>query len=274
MQNNKNIFFGLIIFVAGSLFGGGAYVAYFKKSKIQNNPIQETIQEIVTSVPSTIPVMPPCPIMQAPDGSMVPVCPVAIGLPPDMANMRIEEINPVEILNRNTSPLLSFGTGTTTMKKATPWNDILIAESGSPFASLRNARYTMWPYPGEVALKETYIILPDTYDPIFPGYSDKQFIESTDGTKHIMIYLRHKKSTDVGADAKIFIQSPATTSAQDQRLTLFESTNNEAYFSIVTRGQEVIVEVSFTISPNMSPELLALARKELLHAVENMEIIW
>lgn len=260
------------MFVAGALFGGGVYIAYIKKSGTQNNPAQET----VAITPLAQPIDPACTTMRAPDGSMVPVCPVTAVLPPDMENVRVEEINPARILNlnRDVPPILSSGTGTTTMKKATPFNDILIAETGSPYATMRNARYTVWPYPGEVALKETYIILPDIYDPVFPGYSDKQFIESMDGTKHIMIYLRHKQNTDVGADAKIFIQSPATTSEQDQRLTLFESNNNEAYFSKVANGKEVIVEVSFTTPSNISPELSAIARKELIHAVENMEIIW
>lgn len=276
MQNNKNIFLGLVVLVAVIIVGGWVYIPHINKSKTQNNTVQET--------PPTIPAVetatPPCPVMRAPDGSMVPVCaPTLVMFPPGMENIRVEEINPTSIvsLNRDIPPLLSSGTGTTTMKKATPWNDILIAETGSPYAVLRNARYTTWPYPGEVALKEVYIILPDMYDPIFPGYSDKQFIESMDGTKHVMIYLRHKQSTGIGADAKIFVQSPMATNEDeypDRRLRLFESTNKENYFSIIANGKEVIVEVSFTIPPNISPELFALARKELLRAVENMEIIW
>lgn len=280
MQNNKNIFLGLVILVVIIVAGGLVYIPYVNKSKTQNNTAQEITQETVTAVSLTGTATPPCPLMRAPDGSMVPVCaPTLVMFPPGMENVRVEEINPTSIvnLNRNIPAILSSGTGTTTMKKATPWNDILIAESGSPYVTLRNARYTTWPYPGEVALKEVYIILPDIYDPIFPGYSDKQFIESMDGTKHIMIYLRHKESTDIGADAKIFVQSPIATNEDarpDGRLVLFESNNKETYFSKIANGKEVIVEVSFTTPSNISPELSAVARKELLHAVENMEIIW
>lgn len=276
MRNNKNIFLGLVILVVIIVASGWVYIPYVNKSKTQNN----TAQEISPTIPTVGTVTPPCPVMPTPDGSMVPVCaPTLVMFPPGMENIRVEEINPTSIvnLNRNIPAILSSGTGTTTMKKATPWNDILIAETGSPYATLRNARYTMWPYPGEIALKEVYIILPDTYDPIFPGYSDKQFIESMDGTKHVMIYLRHKESTDIGADAKIFVQSPIATNEDarpDGRLVLFESNNRETYFSKIANGKEVIVEVSFTTPSNISPELSAVARKELLHAVENMEIIW
>ena len=257
-----------------SMVGGVVYIAQVNKNTIQNNTIQET----ATNIPSTEPATPSCTMMRAPDGSMIPVCtPIVTVFPPDMANMRAEEINPIHTLNRNEPSIVSAGKGTTTMAKATPFNDILIAESGSPYATLRNARYVMWPYPGEIALKEVYLILPDMYDPIFPGYSNKQFIESMDGTKHIMIYLRHKQSTDIGADAQIFIQSPITTNGDDHPgrvLILFESNEREAYFSRVANGQEVIVEVSFMTLPSISPELSALARAELLRAVGNMEIIW
>lgn len=277
MQNNKNIFFGLAVLAVVGAVGGGVYVARFNNNGAQDKIVQETPPTLPAAGTAT----PPFTMMRAPDGSMVPVYNLNTEVPPPDAEgvviaqpLLILDPNRIPGSNGNMPAVFSAGTGTTTMKKETPFNDILIAESGSPYASLRNARYTIWPYPGEVALKEAYIILPDMYDPIFPGYSDKQFIESMDGTKHVIIYLRHKQSTGVGSDARIFVQSPITTDQQDHPLALFESTSKENYFSIVANGKEVIVEVSFTIPPNISPELFALARKELLRAVENMEIIW
>jgi hypothetical protein len=174
----------------------------------------------------------------------------------------------------NISSLISAGTGTTTLNKATPFNDILIAETGSPYASLRNARYTVWPYPGEIPLQEIYLILPDVYEPIFSGYSNKQFLESMDGGKHVVIHLRHKQSTDIGPDAHIFIQSPINADDLDHSITLIESTKLGAVYSIVSKNKEVILEVTFSENSELSPDLLHSARAELLRSIMNIEIIF
>lgn len=252
MKISRSIF-ALGILTTVIALSGGAYILYSNNAVTQNNAPEELA--IDASLGTGTPPCSPC----APEGIA-----------------RIEQLSPEQILNDlngGAGALVSAGVGTTTVKRATPFNDILIAESGSPYATLRNARYTVWPYPGEIALKEVYIILPDTYTPIFPGYSNKQFIESADGTKHIAIYLRHRESTATGADAKIFVQSPIATNAPDQQLTLFEANETEAYFSLVAHGQIVIIEVSFAAS-GLSREHAAVAWQDLLRAIEGMEIVW
>lgn len=169
------------------------------------------------------------------------------------------------------SSLLSAGTGTTTMSVRSPYNDILIAETGSEYATLRNARYTTWPYPGEVRFKEVYLVLPDEYDPVFPGYSNNQFVVSSDGTKQVKLYLRHKQSTSVGADAEVYIQSPIETDEADHPMMLIESSGAGAVYSLVRKGEEVLVEVSYKREATPS---IASARAALLRAIEAMELVW
>jgi len=202
------------------------------------------------------------PLVRAPDGTLVQVHTIS----------PLGEITSLD-LNHTALPI-SMGTGTTTLNKATPFNDILIAETGSQYATLRNARYTVWPYPGEIPIKQIYIILPDVYEPIFSGYSDKQFLESMDGTKHVVIHLRHKQQAEIGPDAHIFVQSPITTDDAPHPLTLLESTNSGAVYSIVANNKEVLIEVTFSSSTSLSTELSRIAHTELLRAVTNMEIIW
>lgn len=180
--------------------------------------------------------------------------------------------NPLSMLRPAT--LLSAGTGTTTLRSKTPFNDILIAESGSEFASLRNARYSMWPYPGEIRFKEIYLILPDAYEPVFPGYSNNQFIVSSDGTKQVMLYLRNSANTGVGADTEVYVQAPIPTDEADQPMTLLESANTGATYSIIKGGEEVLIEIRYKAGVGSSPQQLFLARAELLRAIEKMEIIW
>jgi hypothetical protein len=132
----------------------------------------------------------------------------------------------------------------------------------------------MWPLPGEILFKEIYLILPDVYTPISPGYSNEQFIVSADGTKQVMLHLRHKENTDMGADTKVFIQAPVTTDEADHAMTAIESTTGGATYSLVTKGQEVIVEVTYLKAAGISAEHSTSAHEELLRAIEKMEIIW
>lgn len=270
MKNSKIIFFALIALITVIVVGETTHLVLLKNHQSQKTQTREN----ASSATTTKIVEAPCVLQRAPDGNMVPVCmPQAlhvVDMPQVFAVPNIIQGSPG---GGNEVSLATLGNGTTTMKKATPFNDILIAESGSPYATLRNARYTIWPYPGDVALKEVYLVLPDAYDPIFSGYSNKQLIEF-DGTKNIMLYLRHKQSTGVGADARIFIESPTATNEEDHPLKLFDSTDTWAGFSVITKGQEVIIEVIFASPQSISPDLFGVARKELLGAVENMEIIW
>lgn len=270
LKDKRNILRTLAFMVIIAL-GVVLYFIYTQRS----SSAEKQAPQILTRDPSPEASSTPCVVQRAPDGSMVPVC------MPNALSVRLGE--PIRIVpgpespsfNQETPGLVSAGTGTTTLKKTTPFNDILIAETGSPYATLRNARYTMWPYPGEVAFKEVYIMLPDAYEPIFPGYSNDQFIEASEGMKHIMIYLRYKQSAEIGSDTKIFVQSPITTDASDHPLTLFESTNTTQSFSLVSKGKEAIVEVTFTTPLTAtSSDSLRLARKELLQDVEHVELVW
>lgn len=170
--------------------------------------------------------------------------------------------------------LLSAGTGTTTLTKNTPFNDVLIAETGSPFASLRNARYSMWPYPGEIRFKEIYLVLPDVYEPIFPGYSNNQFIVSSDGTKQVKLYLRNTRSTDIGADTEVYIQTPIQTDEADHPLMQIDVSASGATYSMVAKGEEVLIEITYNKSPSLSQDRLTYAHNALFSAIEQMEIIW
>ncbi len=170
--------------------------------------------------------------------------------------------------------LLTSGTGTTTLNKATPLNDILIAETGSEYASLRNARYTEWPYPGDIPFKEIYFVLPDVYTPIFSGYSNNQFLVSSDGSKHILIRLRHSQSTDVGSNVSVTVQSPLESDEADHPLEVIDSSAGGAVYSVVKNHQEVLVEVIFFPVPSVPQEVLRTARAALLEGVSHMEITW
>lgn len=180
----------------------------------------------------------------------------------------------VTLIPGGPGPLLSAGTGTTTLRAQTPFNDILIAETGSEYATLRNARYSMWPYPGEIRFKEIYIVLPEVYEPVFPGYSNDQFTVTSDGQKQVVLYLRHQKSVSVGADTEVFIQAPIQTDEAEHPMTLLESSDAGAVYSLITKGEEVLVEVTYKRTAGLSVGEASSARTELLRAIERMEVVW
>ena len=254
-----------IAFAAAALaLGEGVYINYLKV----NTPLAVTeVAPLRGIATTTVQQANTCPLVRAPDGTMVKICPVSIEMP------LIQNI-PDQIISTRTPTLLSVGTGTTTFKKETPLNDILVAETGSQYGLLRNARYNMWPYPNEVLFKEIYVVLPEAYEPIFSGYSNHQFIVSSDGVKHVMLYLRSKQSGDVGADARVYIQSPVTTDESDHALTLVESNQGGAVYSKVVNGREVIVEVTFTVPSGGTALQFSAIHAELLRAVSSMEISW
>jgi hypothetical protein len=201
-----------------------------------------------------------------PTSSSQVLTPLGVG---DPAMLPVAEI--VTGIPGGPGPLLSAGTGTTTLRAKSPFNDILIAETGSEYASLRNARYSMWPYPGEIRFKEVYIILPDVYEPIFPGYSDNQFVISSDGQKQVVLYLRHKGSLRVGADVEVYVQAPIETDEGDHPMTLLESSDSGAVYSLVQKSEEVLVEVMYKARSDPSQ---ASARAALLSAIEGIELEW
>ena len=266
MKNNKKIYIVLSIMVTVIALGEAAYIIRTKDSRMQNGNIQKDLSVATTTEKTKN----PCSLARAPDGTMVTLCEpslaVVMAVPTSIPGLP-SDINPNQVF------LPTSGTGTTTLKKATPLNDILIAETASPYASLRNARYTVWPYPGDSVFKEIYLVLPDIYDPIFSGYSNKQFIEF-DGIKNTIIYLRHKESTGVGPDVRILIESPTATNEQDHPLKLFDRNDSWAGFSVVARGKEAVVEVVFTTPAGLSLDKEASAQTEILRAVANMEIVW
>ncbi len=180
----------------------------------------------------------------------------------------------VTLIPGGPGPLLSAGTGTTTLRAQTPFNDILIAETGSEYATLRNARYSMWPYPGEIRFKEIYIVLPDVYEPVFPGYSNDQFTVTSDGQKQVVLYLRHQKSVSVGADTEVYIQAPIQTDEAEHPMTLLESSEAGAVYSVIAKGEEVLVEVTYKRAVGLSSGEASSARAELLRAIERMELVW
>lgn len=291
MLIGKKILIGAMLCIIIIGFGAGTYAIGLNQGReqefLKREPQISDVVGITSNIPPFPPPYPPCPLRQAPDGSFVPVCNIVtdiqMPIPPDeIVYVSPDKIKITEVLEGETlqipssgvSNILSAGMGTTTLNKKTPLNDILIAETGSPYASLRNARYTTWPYPGEIPIKQVYLILPEIYEPIFPGYSNHQLVELPDGSKHILIHLRHKESSYIGADARIFIQSPSPTSETDHPLTQFDSTESWTGFSIVSKRQEVIVEVFFSEQPVVPPPFASTARQELLESVKRMEIIW
>ncbi len=263
MRHYKNIFIIVGIIVTGVALGAVAHRVFFKdyQKQIPSEAVSDTPSEAVKTSP--------CVPSRAPDGSIAQVC------QPTLIRMDVPlEMTPRPPLLSSVGPsLVTSGTGTTTLKKATPFNDVLIAESGSPYAGMRNARYTMWPYPGEIAFKEVYLVLPDLYEPLFSGYSNKQFVE-IGGEKNIMLYVRRGSSAGIGADARILISSPTVTDEKDHPLELFDSTDSWEGFSFVSNGEEVVVEIILTPSLGASPEEQNKVRAELAYAVERMEIIW
>lgn len=180
---------------------------------------------------------------------------------------------PLSLSSQDTT-LLSAGSGTTTRNDLTPLNDLLFAETASPYASLRNVRYKQEPYPGTTVFKEIYLVLPDAYTPLFTGYSQRQLIVSVDGSSQVPIALRHKGSLGTGADVRITIQSPVETDESDHALSKIDSSAGGAVYSIVEGGKEVIIEVVYTSAPNVPLELLAASRAELLADIEHIEVLW
>lgn len=170
--------------------------------------------------------------------------------------------------------LLAAGTGTTTQHNATPFNDLLIAGTGSPYGGLRNARYTQEPYPGSNAFKEIYLVLPDAYTPIFSGYSDRQLIVSSDGSTQVPIVLRHRGNLGTGGDVHISIQSPVETDEAPHSITEIDSSAGGAVFSLVQGGKEVIVEVVYAPAPNVPTDMLQASRAQLIEEIGKMEILW
>jgi hypothetical protein len=201
----------------------------------------------------------------------------SVDCPPGMPNCMPAPL-PVSIIATDASiapgPILSAGRGTTTLSPRTPYNDVLIAETGSEFASLRNARYTTWPYPGEIRFKEVYLVLPDAYEPIFPGYSNEQFLVTSDGEKQVKLYLKQQGSATLGADADIYVQSPIATDEADHPLASVETSNTGAIYSLVKRGEEVLIEVNFRPTTGVAQDAIASARAELSRAIERIELEW
>lgn len=265
MKRYKSTFIIVGILAVGIALGAVVRGAFLKDRQTPSEKPSETISKATNETLSAG----PCASVRAPDGNITQVCPVA--LPPSMAPLGVVPALP--FLNNAWPSLVTAGTGTTTLKQATPFNDILIAESGSPYVGMRNARYTMWPYPGEIPFKEVYLVLPDSYGPLFPGYSNKQFAE-IGGTKNIMLYVRRGGSTGTGADARILISAPTATEEKDHPLELFDSTDLWEGFSLVSKGQEVVVEIILSPSLSTSPEVQNTVRTELTRAVLGMEIIW
>lgn len=247
--------------IAGVLMAGVALGVWARDAFLRGRQMPVKITSETTKTPSCAP-------MRAPDGSVTEVCPVEI-IPGSFPSgvLHLPSLGRVDPL------LVSTGIGTTTLKKETPFNDILIAESGSPYVGLRNARYTMWPYPGESPFKEVYLRLPDSYELLFPGYSNKQFVEFGD-TKNIILYLRHTSSAGVGADARIIVNTPTATNDKDHLLGSFDMADLWEGFSFVSKGQEVVVEIVLSPSLDASPEMKNIIRTELARAVLEMEIIW
>lgn len=267
MRRYKNIFIIVGIIVTGVALGAVAHRVFFKDYQIQIP--SETVGKTAGGTASETVKTSPCVPGRAPDGSIAQVCPPTL-IRRDLPLGVVQEIHPLGGVGLS---LVTAGTGTTTLKKTTPFNDILIAESGSPYAGMRNARYTMWPYPGEIAFKEVYLVLPDSYEPLFSGYSNKQFVE-IGGEKNIMLYVRRGASTGIGADARVLISSPTVTNEKDHPLELFDSTDSWEGFSLVSNGEEVVVEIILTPALGASSEVQNTVRVELAHAVEGMEIIW
>ena len=89
-----------------------------------------------------------------------------------------------------------------------------------------------------------------------------------------MLYLRHKESADVGADTRVFVQSPVTTDDADHPLTELESDNGGAIYSLVKNRQEILVEITYISTASSSIEAFRPARAELLRHIAQMEIIW
>ncbi len=222
---------------------------------------------------------PSCTFQPGPDGKIVSVCEVGPLSPVPTVSSGVQGLDGMPIVNNTTlssvrPQLLSAGRGTTTLTPNTPYNDVLIAETGSEFASLRNARYTMSPYPGQVKFKEIYLVLPDVYTPIFPGYSNNQFVVSQDGTNQVMLYLQHAENTGMGADTQVYVESPVTTDEADHPMMMLETSSSGVVYSVVKNQEEVIVEVSYKASAGVSAEQLSSAHRDLLHAIEQMEVVW
>lgn len=249
------------IFAIVIVLGVVAQGTFLKDRQTPSETISKTTVETVKTDP--------CVPGRAPDGSIAQICSPTM-VPRGMPLGVVQILTPLGGAN---SSLVTAGTGTTTLKKATPFNDILIAESGSPYAGMRNARYTTWPYPGEIPFKEVYFVLPDSYRLLFPGYSNKQFIE-IGGTKNIMLYVRHDPSANIGADARILVGAPTATDEKDHPLELFDATDSWEGFSLVSKGQEVVVEIILTPFPGSSWEIQNTVRAELTRAILGMEIVW
>ena len=170
--------------------------------------------------------------------------------------------------------LLAAGNGTTTQNNATPFNDLLIVGTDSPYATLRNARYIQQPYPSTSAFKEIYLLLPDAYTPIFSGYSDRQLIVSSDGSTQVPVVLRHRGNLGTGGDVHITIQSPVETDEAPHAITKIDSSAGGAVFSLVQDGKEVIVEVVYAPAPNVPTDMLQTSRAQLIEEIGRMEIRW
>lgn len=167
--------------------------------------------------------------------------------------------------------ILLVGQATTTTRPGLR-NDIFIGDTQTYPNS--TARYHFMPYPGDVTIKSAYFLLPDFYSIPDQGYQSDPYVVSADGTKNIILHLRHQNNVSTDTDATITIQSPIVTTDVDHSMTLVESTIPSSVFSLVQNGKEALIEVTYTPKGVLTEKEAEYARQKLDETILNSRIYW
>ena len=130
------------------------------------------------------------------------------------------------------------------------------------------------PYPGDVEIRSAYVILPDFYSIPDQGYQNEPYLTSSDGTKHLVLHLRHQNNVSSDTDATLTIQSPIPTTDADHPMMLIEATKLSSVFSLVQNGKEVIVEITYTPEDVLTKTESSYAQKKLNESIFNARIYW
>lgn len=168
--------------------------------------------------------------------------------------------------------ILLGGHATTTVSETAVRNDIFI---GDTQAYLNNTpRYRFMPYPGDVEIRSAYFVLPDFYSIPDQGYQSEPYLTSSDGTKHLVLHLRHQNNVSSDIDATITIQSPIPTTDADHPMLLIETTKLSSVFSLVQNGKEAIIEIIYTPKDVLTETESLYAQKKLNESILNARIYW
>ena len=263
MTINKNKLIGSLALVLFFLVAITIYVVFLKDTRSVSVSL---LKDVSSGIGTTTGIRPAvCKTQYAPDGSVSSIC-------ANDATSTYDALEDPALVKEDGIQTTPSAVGTIIFNKSVTLNDVLVAEAGSQYVTLHNARYTIFPYPGTITFKSIYVTLPDVYTPIFENYSDAS--ELARWKNHVTFYLRHKDNFGVGVDATIRVQSPIATDETDHSIQLIESTDEWAMLTAVIGGKEMVIEVAFDPFSGISTETIKNAHEQLLAMLLDGEFVW